>query len=84
MNEVDVKQAVKIATQYLKKLYGAQSISNIRLEEVEFNDEEGSWLITISFIDTDDLIPERVYKVLEIDADTAEVIAMRMREYDQV
>jgi hypothetical protein len=84
MNEIDVKQAVKIATQYLKKLYGSQSISNIRLEEVELDDEEGNWLITISFIDTDDLIPERVYKVLEIDANTAEVIAMRMREYDQV
>ncbi|HEV7860177.1 MAG TPA: PepSY domain-containing protein [Pyrinomonadaceae bacterium] len=84
MNEIDVKQAVKIATQYLKKLYGGQSISNIRLEEVEFDDEERNWLITISFIDIDDLIPERVYKILEIDADTAEVIAMKMREYDQV
>jgi hypothetical protein len=84
MIEIDVKQAVKIATQYLKKLYGGQSISNIRLEEVEFDDDEENWLITISFIDTDDLIPERVYKVLEIDAETGEVIAMRMREYDQV
>lgn len=79
MSPIDVKKAVKIASQYLNGLYG-QSIGNTRVEEVELDDEDGVWLITLSFVDIDDLVPERIYKTLEIDLETGQVLAMRIRE----
>jgi type III secretion system FlhB-like substrate exporter len=78
MPEIDVKKAVKIASQYLKVLYG-NTMANARVEEVEV-DENDDWLITLSFVDIEDLVPERVYKTLAIDSETGEVLAMRIRE----
>lgn len=78
MPTIDVKQAVKSASQYLNRLYG-RSIGNTRVEEVELDDNE-DWLITLSFVDTEDLVPERVYKSLAIDSETGEVLAMRIRD----
>lgn len=78
MPEIDVKKAVKTASQYLKVLYG-NTMANSRVEEVEV-DEDDDWLITLSFVDMEDLVPERVYKTLVIDSETGEVLAMRIRE----
>lgn len=78
MSTVDVKKAVKLASQYLNGLYG-NAIGNTRVEEVE-QDEDADWLITVSFVDMQDLVPERVYKTLEIDSETGEILAMRIRE----
>jgi hypothetical protein len=78
MPTIDIKEAVKSASKYLNGLYG-RAIDNKRVEEVEV-DEDDDWLITVSFVDTDDLVPERVYKTLVVDSETGEVLAMRMRE----
>jgi hypothetical protein len=75
---IDVKKAVKLASQYLNGLY-RDGIDSIRLEEVEIDDAD-NWLITVSFVDLNDLAPERIYKTLEIDSETGEVLAMRIRE----
>lgn len=78
MPTIDVKKAVKSASQYLNGLY-RDGIGNMRVEEVEL-DEDEDWLITVSFVDHNDLVPERIYKTLVIDSETGEVIAMRIRE----
>jgi len=78
MPTIDVKKAVKSASQYLSGLYRT-SIGNLRVEEVEIDDDE-DWLITVSFVDFNDLVPERIYKTLEIDSETGDVLAMRIRD----
>ena len=78
MPTIDVKKAVKSASQYLTGLYRT-SIGNLRVEEVEIADDE-DWLITVSFVDFNDLVPERIYKTLEIDSETGDVLAMRIRD----
>jgi hypothetical protein len=80
MPTIDVKKAVKIASQYINGLYGDGSIGNIRLEEVEANEDEDIWLVTVSFVDIDDLVPDRIYKTFEIDSETGQVFAMRIRD----
>ncbi len=89
---IDVKQAVSSATQYLLNLMGAESVSDVLLEEVEPSDDERFWHITLSAAlpapkDGMNAIAaafgnsprRRVYKDLEVDAATGSVRSMKMR-----
>jgi len=71
---IDVNQAVKLASDYLRSLYSGEA-SDIRLEEVVSPKEAPPrWRVTLSFA----RFPDREYKEFEIDADTGAVNAMRM------
>ena len=71
---IDVKTAVRNANDFLRSMYSG---GEVRLEEVIRNDgPPPSWLITLSFIE----FPSREYKQLEVDAETGEVKAMRIRQ----
>lgn len=74
---LNVKAAVRIAMDYVQSLQEILPATHLRLEEVELT-ERGLWLITLSFIDSDTL-ETRVYKQFEVDPDTKEVRAMRIR-----
>ena len=51
MPNVEVKQAIQNAIEYLKKNYeGVEDIDDIRLEEVEYEEISNEWLITISML----------------------------------
>ena len=85
---VEVQQAVKAASDYLRSLYEAENVRDIRLEEVVYDDRvddfvvpqavirspRARWLVTLSF----ERFPDREYKQFEILADTGEVRAMRI------
>lgn len=72
---IDVKKAVQLASDYLKMLY--DDASDIRLEETEFLDGPPErWAVTLSF----QQFPTRLYKLFEIDANSGEVRAMRIRQ----
>lgn len=45
---IDVKEAVKIALDYLGKLYDMK-LHDVLLEEVVLSDDEGFWYVTIGF-----------------------------------
>ena len=45
---MNVKQAVAIAKEHIKELFGEEEILNLGLEEVEL-DDDGFWHITIGF-----------------------------------
>jgi hypothetical protein len=71
---IDVKQAVKAATEYLRSLY--DDASDIRLEEVIWDEAKRSqWRVTLSFA----RFPSREYKKFVINAKTGRVTAMRIR-----
>ncbi len=46
---MDVKEAVRIAKEYLIDLFQGESIMNVGLEEVVFEDVSAVWKITIGF-----------------------------------
>ena len=86
---IDLKEAAKLANDYFGDIYADESFSDVRLEEVEFNDEQNQWLITLGFSPDDhDRRPlenvfskysNRHYKVFRIDAESGRVLSMKIR-----
>ncbi len=91
---IDVKQAVKIARDYITNLFD-QPLRELQLEEVQLSDDDKYWLITFGY-DTDrmpaleygrsgDFTPVkpqyiRDYKIVTVDAETGKPISMKIRE----
>ena len=46
---MDVKEAVQAAKKHVAEIFADESIANVGLEEVEFNEIEQVWAITIGF-----------------------------------
>ncbi|MGD0023750.1 MAG: hypothetical protein ABSC37_03845 [Xanthobacteraceae bacterium] len=88
---VDVKSAVRIAIDYLKEFQEFIPARSFRLEETEYDENSGCWLITLSTLDESKpqsglgelaaaLSPDkRIYKILRIDAETGNVKSMKVR-----
>lgn len=91
---LDVKNAVQVAVQYCGQLFG--NIGNqLELEEVVLSDDEKHWFITIGYdvpapAQADTLRAmvsgfqprggERKFKVVDVDAETGKVHAVKMRQ----
>lgn len=84
---IDVKNAVKMAFAVFNELYESKKFEDILLEEVELSSDNASWLVTIGFyrrtpsINIIESIGSkkyiRMYKIIQIDADTGKLIAMK-------
>ena len=46
---MEVKQAVQMAKEHVAELFADEPIDNVGLEEVEFNEQNKTWEITIGF-----------------------------------
>ena len=46
---MDVKEAVQTAKLHIADIFSDEPIMNVGLEEVEFNESDGVWAITIGF-----------------------------------
>lgn len=87
---MDVKQAARLASDYFNGLYEEQGLKNVRLEEVELTEDGKYWLITLSYpvqaetgiIPTLNLMPVRQYKIFKINAETGDVVSMKIRKVD--
>ena len=87
---LDVKEAVAAAIEFIKHLYDAKALPDLRLEEVELADDEQYWFVTLGFRNLvqsnsplDAIVPprhERIYKVIKVDALTGRSLAMTIRE----
>lgn len=82
---VDVHQAIQIAKTYLTQIFADQPPQDLRVEEIERSDS-GNWLITLGYrapgvviINIPGARPPRDLKVLAVDSNTGEVLAMRNR-----
>ena len=86
---MDVKEAVQAAKQHVAEIFADESIVDIGLEEVELDEVNGVWLITIGFTriwerpggiiralggDT-----QRVFKIVRIDDDSGCVQSVKHR-----
>lgn len=85
---VDVKTAVRAAVKYFQDLQevfaiGSPPYRDLRLEEVELSEDEATWLVTLSFGVPEDAIGmklHREYKIFVVDAKSAAVRSMKIRE----
>ncbi|MGE0259698.1 MAG: hypothetical protein AB7H71_08870 [Alphaproteobacteria bacterium] len=84
---MEVREAVALAKRYVGELFVDEPIGELGLEEVEFDESSGTWLITIGFLRNwsrggiEAFAPKkRDYKVVRIlDADK-KMISVKNRE----
>ena len=95
---MDVKEAFKIATDHVSDLFSAEDISNVGLEEVEFDFQELECQITIGFSRPWDYPkgalavmatgeagrPKRSYKLLTIPDGGGGVLSIKNRESSKI
>jgi hypothetical protein len=86
---IPVKEAVKRAMVFLAELQEANPPEDVTIEEVELSNDGLFWLITISFFPSGSSIaaltgkkPFKQYKIFRVDAESGEVISMKMRDFD--
>lgn len=90
---MDVKQAVALAKQHIADLFAEENLSNIGLEEVEFDEHPGEWRVTVGFSRPWDEVPRnalsalagatavrRTYKVVRIADTSGRVLSVKERE----
>ena len=87
---MDVKQAVQTAKEHVAHLFADEHISNLGLEEVEFDELDKVWAITIGFSRfwgrpgevmralEGDLA--RIYKIVRIQDESGRVESVRHRD----
>jgi hypothetical protein len=91
---IDVKDAVQVAVQYCGQLFG-NIMNRLQLEEVVLSDDEKHWYITLGYDVPGDSqmdklgtalsgfaprTAERKYKVVDVDAETSKVRAVKIRQ----
>ncbi|MCY4654428.1 MAG: hypothetical protein OXC95_14845 [Dehalococcoidia bacterium] len=87
---MDVKQAVKTAKDYVVSLYDEEEITNVGLEEVEFNELSDEWRVTIGFsrpwdhtksthIPISDARRPRSYKMVCITDTNGQIVSLKDR-----
>lgn len=85
---MDVQTAIATAKHHIAEIFGPEGATNVGLEEVEFEDAERAWDVTIGFLRPWDqpranaLFPvaeKRTYKRVRIDDATGRVLAVKNR-----
>jgi len=90
---MEVKEVVDKAVEYINHIYG-DATSGLMLEEIQRSDDNRKWLITLSFTRKKPQSPsiaafisvsaleqfERVYKQIQIDAESGEFLGMTIRQ----
>lgn len=91
---MDVKEAVTTAKQYVADLFSNEGVSNLGLEEVDYDEGEGVWNITLGFSRAWDNAPDgfasfaaqqlfatkRTYKIVRVKEQGGKVLSVRNRE----
>jgi len=88
---VDVKTAVGNAKQWLASVLQEEGVSNVGLEEVEFDQEHDMWLITLGFSRpwnsvrnaftaiSGEPAPKRAYRIIAVKEPNGEIVSMKRR-----
>lgn len=86
---MDVKGAVGLAKQHIAHLFEEEELSNVGLEEVEWDEEHQEWIVTIGFSRPWDqpknslatlassIYPRRTFKIVRISAQDQRVISVK-------
>ncbi|MBV8567892.1 MAG: hypothetical protein JO366_04220 [Methylobacteriaceae bacterium] len=83
---MDVKEAISLAKGYVQDIFSDENISNLGLEEVEFDDNDREWRITLGFTrpwgDFRDSLygKQRSYKIVKVSDASRRVTSIKNRE----
>lgn len=89
---MDVKEAVSLAKQHIGYLFSEERITNLGLEEVEYDDQTDIWSVTLGFSRPWDaprnilsalgqeIQPPRTYKIVRIGDKDQRVLSVKNRE----
>ncbi len=93
---ISVKEAVDASKKYAKEIFADSRLKDLRVEEVEFEEYQQKWLITLGWVETavregafnvlasaygiSQEVLPRVYKVFSVDATTGNVKSMKIRD----
>ena len=77
---ITVRDAASSAINFAQGLLDEARARDLRLEEVEFNKQPPRWFITLSMPAVKNFGFSREYKAFTVDADTGEVLSMKIRE----
>lgn len=86
-----VMDAVAEAKRHLMLIYATEDIRNLGLEEVELNENDNEWCVTLGFSRPWDeprnalaslaaAAPRRVYKIVKVSNETGQVRAIKAHE----
>ena len=91
---MDVRDAVRLAKKYVVEVFDDDDISNVGLEEVDFDHRSDVWKITVGFHRPTGLLDpvnvvvpglskgipvRRVYKIVNIDDTSGRVLSLKHR-----
>ena len=85
---IEVKEAALKAREYLSSVLGL-GITGITLEEIELDEGNGYWLITLGYFAQEGPfpgiygIPKKNYKVFKVRASDGQVISMKIRDTNE-
>lgn len=89
---MDVREAVSLAKQHLANLLSDEQIMNLGLEEVEYDDQNGVWCVTLGFSRPwekprniltalgQETQPPRTYKVVRVADKDRKVLSVKNRD----
>lgn len=80
---ISVKEAVQAVNSFIADLFGQEQLTYSQLEEVEFFEDDGQWLVTMSFLSPTDAVMGRgktakEFKKFKVDGQTAAILSMRI------
>jgi hypothetical protein len=83
--KLDAKEATKKAAEYLHDIKHI-GLDNISIEEIEMTEDKKYWLITLGYVQYTRIsifgptpIEKKIYKIFKVDANTGEIISMKIR-----
>jgi hypothetical protein len=74
---MEVIKAVALAKDHMKNLCADEGIVHLGLEEVEFDDEDGIWFVTLSFSRSWDETAERSRKVIRFSDESGKILSVK-------
>jgi hypothetical protein len=89
---MNVKEAIKLAKEYVADVFGDENLYNLGLEEVEFDESDQTWKVTVGFSRPWNTVrnaltalagepaARRTYKVVRIRDSDREVVSVKGRE----
>ena len=90
---ITIEQAVEAARNFVKRVNVEDELKQLRVEEIESSEDNERWFVTLGWVEpaartigfsgltpaTIEALP-RVYRVFSVDAESGEVISMKMRD----
>ena len=77
---VEVKDAAKLAIQYIQSLSQSNEVYHFRVEEVELLENEENMILTLSYDAKDGIFINREYKQFTIRLSDGKVLSMKIRK----